>query len=53
MSIILIVLYMFLTGFSASIVRAGIMGIILICSKYFYKCNDILTSLSIAVLFTN
>ena len=50
MSIILIVLYMFLTGFSASIVRAGIMGIILICSKIFYKCNDILTSLSIAVL---
>jgi len=41
---------MFLTGFSASIVRAGIMGIILICSKIFYKCNDILTSLSIAVL---
>lgn len=50
MSIILIILYMFLTGFSPSIIRAGIMGIILISSKIFYKNNDILTNISISAL---
>ena len=49
-SIILIIEYMFLTGFSASIIRAGIMGIILISSKIFYKNNDILTNIAISAL---
>ena len=49
-SIILIIEYMFLTGFSASIIRAGIMGIILISSKIFYKNNDVLTNIAISAL---
>ena len=49
-SIILILAYMFITGFSPSIVRAGIMGILLIISKLIYKCNDVFTNISIAVL---
>ena len=40
-STILIIFYMFLTGFSASIIRSGVMGIILIISKIIYKNNDI------------
>lgn len=49
-SIILIIEYMFLTGFSSSIIRAGIMGIILISSKIFYKNNDVLTNIAISAL---
>ncbi len=49
-SIFLIISYMFLTGFSASIVRAGIMGILVIIAKLSYKCSDILTNISIAAL---
>ena len=49
-SIILILAYMFITGFSPSIVRAGIMGILLIISKLIHKCNDVFTNISIAVL---
>ena len=43
---------MFITGFSASIVRAGIMGILVILSKLTYNKNDIYNSMSISLLFT-
>lgn len=50
LAIILILAYMFITGFSPSIVRAGIMGILLIISKLIHKCNDVFTNISIAIL---
>lgn len=49
-STILIIFYMFLTGFSASIIRSGVMGIILIISKIIYKNNDIFTNIAISSL---
>ena len=47
--IFFLIIYMFITGFSPSVVRAGIMGILLIFSKLLYRKNDILTSLSISI----
>ena len=49
-SITLIIAYMFITGFSPSIVRAGIMGILIIISKLIHKNNDVFTNIGIAVL---
>ncbi len=40
---------MFITNFSPSVTRAGIMGIIMILSKIFYRKNDIYTALSISL----
>ena len=48
--IVILMFYMFITNFSPSIVRAGIMGILLIFSKLIYKKNDIYTSISISLL---
>lgn len=50
LNIIILVLYMFITNFSPSITRAGIMGIIMIFSKIIYRKNDIYTSISISLL---
>ena len=50
LSVIILLLYMFLTNFSPSITRAGIMGIIMILSKIIYRKNDIYTSISISLL---
>lgn len=47
---------MFITGFTASVVRACIMGIISLFAKIIYRRVDILTSLSfslIAILINN
>lgn len=51
LGIVVILLYMVITGFSASIFRAGIMGIIMLISKLIYRKNDIWTSISISLLF--
>lgn len=48
--IILLFFYMFLTGFSPSIVRASIMGIILLSSGLFHRRNDVVTSISLSLL---
>ena len=40
---------MFITNFSPSITRAGIMGILILFSKLIYRKNDIYTSLSISL----
>lgn len=48
--IFVLIIYTFITGFSPSIVRATIMGIIFIISKLIYKYNDILTNISISSL---
>ena len=47
---------MFITGFTPSVVRAGITGIIFVMSNFIYRKNDVLESLSIAliiILFNN
>ena len=43
-------IYMCLTGFPVTFVRAGISGIILVMSNFFYRKNDIWQSLSISLL---
>lgn len=48
--IFILIFYMFITNFSPSITRAGIMGIIMIFSKVIYRKNDIYTSISISLL---
>lgn len=50
LSICILVFYMFITNFTPSITRAGIMGIIMIFSKLVYRKNDIYTSISISLL---
>lgn len=49
-TIIILLLYMFITGFSPSVVRASIMGIIMLISKMIYRKNDIWTSISLSLL---
>ncbi len=49
-TIIFLVFYMFITGFSASIVRAGVMGIIIILGKLIHRKEDTWTSISISLL---
>ncbi len=49
-TIIFLAFYMFITGFSASIVRAGIMGIIIILGKLIHRKEDTWTSISISLL---
>lgn len=41
---------MFITGFSPSVVRASVMGIMILLSKIIYRKNDIWTSMSISLL---
>lgn len=51
-TIFFIILYMFITNFSPSVVRASLMVIISILSKLTYNKNDIWTSMSISILIT-
>ena len=46
-----LIFYMTLTGFSPSIVRAGIMGIILMISGLVFRKNDIINSIAISLFF--
>jgi len=50
LSIVVLIFYMFITNFTPSITRAGIMGILMILSKLIYRKNDIYTSISISLL---
>lgn len=50
MIIIALILFMVITGFSASVTRACIMGIILLGSKIFYQKQDISTSIALSLL---
>ena len=45
-----LIFYMFITGFSTSVVRACIMGILMLFSKIIQRKNDIWTSISISLL---
>lgn len=49
-SVFVIIFYLFMIGFSASIVRASIMGIMILISKIFYFKNDFYTSISFSLL---
>ncbi len=49
---IVLLLYMIITGFSVSIVRAGIMGIINCMAFIVYRKSDTLNNISIAALIT-
>ena len=49
-TIFILILYTFITGFSSSIIRAVIMGIIMLLSKIFYTRNDALTNIGISAL---
>lgn len=48
--IIILIVYMIITGFSPSIVRASIMGILTMLSGIMYKRNDIWNSIAISLL---
>ena len=45
-----LIFYMFLTGFSPSIVRASIMNIIILGAGIFHRKNDLATSISLSLL---
>lgn len=49
-TIVFLNIYMFITGFSPSVVRASIMTILFLLSKVVYRKNDIWTSISISIL---
>lgn len=48
--ILFLFFYMFLTGFSPSIVRASIMNIIILGAGIFHRKNDLATSISLSLL---
>lgn len=49
-TIVILVFYMLITGFSPSIIRAGTMGIMLIFSKLIFRKNDFWTAISFSLL---
>ena len=49
---IVLIIYMFITGFSVSVVRASIMGILTCMSFVVYRKSDTLNNISISVLIT-
>lgn len=50
MIILVLILFMFITRFSPSIVRACIMGIIMLMSKVVYRKNDVINSIAISLM---
>lgn len=54
-SIVIIILFVLLTGASATVLRAGIMGIIILLAKLFYRKSDIYTSIAVSaiIIFLN
>ena len=49
-TILILLFYMFITGFSVSVVRACIMISIMLCSYIFYRKNDVWQSLCFALI---
>ena len=50
-SILILIFYIKLVGYSPSVVRAVIMGIMLLVSKLLYRKSDVWSSLSLSLLF--
>ena len=48
-TIVFLIFYMFITGFSPSVVRASMMSILLIGGEFLYRKNDIWTSMAISL----
>ena len=48
--IVVLIIYMFITGFSPSVIRASIMAILLLISSLIYRKNDMWTSISFSIL---
>lgn len=47
--IFILIIYMLIIGFSSSVMRAVIMGVLMLLSKLVYRKNDIWTSISISI----
>lgn len=50
--ILILCLFMFITNFTTSVIRACLMGIIAVAAKIFYKKSDIITNISFSLLIT-
>lgn len=50
LSIVFLIFFMYITDFSASVVRASVMGILLLVSSIIYRKNDTQTSISLSIL---
>lgn len=48
-TILILIIYMFITNFSPSILRAGIMGALVCFSNLFYRKNDVFNSISLSL----
>lgn len=51
-TILILIFFIFIVGFTGSIIRASIMGILIIMAKLVHRKPDILTSMSLALLIT-
>lgn len=51
-TIFILVLYILITGFSASIIRASTMGIIILLSGVIHRKSDTITSIAVSLLIT-
>lgn len=49
-SIAVLILFMFITGFTASVVRAALMGIIMIFAKVIYRKPDTINSIAVSLI---
>ncbi len=49
---LILIFFMFIVGFTASVVRASIMGILLISGKIVHRKPDVLTSMAISLIIT-
>ena len=50
LTILFLILFMYIVDFSPSVVRASIMGIILLLSVILYRKNDLLTTMCVSIL---
>ena len=50
LSVFTILFYILITGFSASIYRSAIMGIVMLISKIIYRKNDVWTSIGVSLI---
>ncbi len=47
--IVILIFYLFITGFTPSVIRATIMGILVIASQIFYRKNDVWNSIALSL----
>ena len=51
-TILMLIIFMFITNFTPSVIRACLMGSLAIGAKIFYRKSDIITSISLSLLIT-